>query len=104
MAQDDYAREKLNKLIHRVDVLEKESGIVHKPKERLNIGEAIQELKAGKRVGRWQRDDIYLSLFNGSYPIGDYIEVKTIHGTFVPWMPNHLELLAEDWRVIEDVE
>lgn len=83
----------------------------------MNFGEAIEALKAGKRVARagWNGKNMFLFLVPGSrfkvsrppllgiYPEGteiDYhphIDMKTAQGYVVPWLASQADILAEDW-------
>lgn len=62
----------------------------------LTFGEAIEALKNGKRISRWNTDNIFV-WFNDD----NELRVKTFNSDNCPWLPNHTEILCEDWRVIE---
>lgn len=86
----------------------------------MNIGEAIQAMKAGKRVTRpgWNGKGMYLA-YQPGYPDGvpinantakaigmpegtiqkflPYVIIRTVGGEFVPWLCSQTDLLAEDW-------
>jgi len=87
----------------------------------LTFGQAIESLKAGKRIRRlgWNGKGMYLILVPGSkgltveegrpfakagVPIGtvfDYlphIDMFTAQGDFVPWLASQTDMLAEDWE------
>lgn len=84
----------------------------------LNIGEAVDALRAGHSVTRWE--DARLVLVPGSNitvstdrPLGRavpelvgqdlsyqcHIDKVTNAGTMAPWVVSHRDLLAEDWRL-----
>jgi hypothetical protein len=77
---------------------------------------ALYALKGGKKVARsgWNGSGMFLWLckhtpdaifqidFNHSYPVGDYIVIKTAQGTVESgWRPTSADMLAEDWVVVE---
>lgn len=64
---------------------------------KLTFGEALEALRDGKKVGRWQRDNIFIYLnYDGE------LRVHTINGIDWPWTPNQEELFSCNWRIIED--
>lgn len=85
----------------------------------MNFGEAIQTLKAGKKVARcgWNGKGMFLYYVPAnSYPavtkiaketFGDmvayaaYIAMKTAQGYVVPWLASQTDILAEDWEIVE---
>ncbi len=87
----------------------------------MDIGTAIAAVKAGKQVTRtgWKNEGMFIFLVPGStfkvnrppllgiYPEGTeisyrkHIDIRTASGTIGPWQPNHADLLATDWKVIE---
>lgn len=86
----------------------------------LNFGQALEHLKAGGKVARvgWNGKGMWLALQRG-YPDGvainkntaeatglpegtvcrflPYIIMRTVDGSFVPWLASQTDLLAEDW-------
>lgn len=86
----------------------------------LNFGEALQQLKLGRKVARqgWNGKGMFLFLVPGStflvnrppllgiYPEGtsiDYlahIDMKTATGPIVPWLASQTDVLAEDWDLV----
>ena len=89
---------------------------------RMNFGEALDQLKAGRRVVRegWNGKGMFLFLVPGStfqvsrppllgiYPEGatiqyqPHIDMKTAQGTVVPWLASQSDVLAEDWACLYD--
>jgi hypothetical protein len=87
----------------------------------LNFGQAVEALKAGKRVARegWNGKNMFLFLVPGStfkvnrapllgiYPEGTvidyhaYIAMKTATGEIVPWLASQTDVLDEDWVVVD---
>lgn len=77
----------------------------------MNFGEAIHELKAGRRVARkgWNSKGIFIELQTPDEPseiTGAYIfidttglqtENKSAPKSCVPWYPRQMDMLAEDW-------
>ncbi len=86
----------------------------------LNFGQALEHLKAGGKVARvgWNGKGMWLTLQKG-YPDGvpinkntaeatglpegtvcrflPYIIMRTVDGSFVPWLASQTDVLAEDW-------
>lgn len=87
----------------------------------MDFGQALIELKSGKKVQRtgWNGKGMFLFLVPGSkfkvnrapllgiYPEGteiDYcphIDMKTVDGKIVPWLASQTDVLAEDWGVVD---
>ena len=75
----------------------------------MDFGEAIHNLKAGKRVARkgWNGKGMWLELqvpdahSKMSLP---YIYLKTADNNLVPWLASQTDMLAEDWEAIEKTE
>lgn len=89
----------------------------------MNFGDALTELKAGKRVSRagWNGKGMWLSLPERSgatedaeyqvsqdmlltrdgqyYTMGPWIGMKTADNKFVPWLASQTDILAEDWSL-----
>jgi len=89
----------------------------------MDFGEALEHIKDGGRVSRagWNGSGVWLLLIGGSTfpvaadrPIGQadpssvgvevvyrsHIDMKTVDGSFVPWVASQSDLLAEDWYPI----
>lgn len=86
----------------------------------MNFGQAIESLKSGKRVSRegWNGKGMYLA-YQAGYPDGipinkntatatglpegtvckflPYIMMRTVDGSFAPWLASQTDILAEDW-------
>ena len=72
----------------------------------LTFGQALENLKAGKKVARngWNGKGMWLDLQipdPGSKMGHPYIYMKGVDGKLFPWNPNNLDMLAEDWQVVE---
>jgi hypothetical protein len=89
----------------------------------MNFGQAIEALKSGIHVSRsgWNGKGMYLAYQRG-YPDGipinantaaatgikqgtvcrflPYIMMRTVDGSFVPWLASQTDVLADDWDVI----
>jgi len=83
----------------------------------MNFGQAIEELKAGRKCHRegWNGKDMFVFLVPGStftvnrkpllgiYPEGTeikyhaHIDMRTADGQIVPWLASQTDMLAEDW-------
>lgn len=92
--------------------------------EQFDFGKALEALKTGKHVQRagWNGKGMWLALQRG-YPEGvpanansaealhvpegtkirilPYIVMKTVDGSFVPWLASQTDVLAEDWSALE---
>lgn len=89
----------------------------------MNFGQALEALKANKKVSRsgWNGKGMWLCLIPGStfevtegrplashIPVGtkiDYcphIDMKTADGKLVPWLASQTDVLGEDWGILED--
>jgi hypothetical protein len=72
----------------------------------MNFGQAIEALKAGKKVSRsgWNGKGMWLALQTPdahskmSLP---YIYMSTVDGKLVPWLASQTDVLAEDWGIVE---
>lgn len=76
-----------------------------------NIGFAVQALKSGKRVTRpgWNGKGMYLvympqTVNTGILPesgavVLAHVVMKTVDGTYVPWLCSQTDLLATDWSI-----
>lgn len=80
----------------------------------MTFGEALEALKAGKKVARtgWNGKGMYLYLADGklltqeigdgSYPFTDSIVMKTADNRYcIGWLASQTDMLAEDWRIVE---
>lgn len=93
----------------------------YRPVTGMNFGQALEALKAGKKVCRagWNGKGMFLFLVPGSkfhvnrkpllgiYPEGTeieyhaHIDMKTAQGYVVPWLASQADMLSEDWEVTE---
>jgi hypothetical protein len=76
--------------------------------ENMNFGEALAQLKLGRRVQRagwngwllripiWYAPQSSIEEFT---PL-PWIGIETADGGFVPWLASQTDLLAEDWSVV----
>ena len=87
----------------------------------MNFSQALDELKAGKRLARsgWNGRGMFIFLVNGSNFIVNrepllsimgegaevtyrpHIDMKDAEGKVVPWLASQADLLADDWEVVE---
>ncbi len=73
--------------------------------ENKNFGQAIEALKQGKMVSRsgWNGKGMYLKLQlvdANSKMQHNYIYMSDVNGKFFPWNPNNLDMLADDWCIL----
>lgn len=71
----------------------------------MNFGEALHELKAGKRTTRsgWNAAGQWLELQtpdDHSKMRRSYVYISPVGGDLVPWTPSQSDMLAEDWEVL----
>lgn len=87
----------------------------------MDFGDAICALKRGQRVSRngWNGKGMFLFLVSGSvfkvnrppllgiYPEGteikyhSHIDIKTADGQIVPWLASQVDMLSEDWVIVQ---
>lgn len=87
----------------------------------MTFGEALQELKQGNKVQRtgWNGKGVFLFLVPGStfivnrppllgiYPEGteinyhSHVDMKTADNKVVPWLCSQIDMLAEDWVIVD---
>lgn len=78
----------------------------------MNFGQAIEALKAGKKVQRdgWNGKGLTLELqmpdahskMTLPYIFMRYpSDAKTTPGAAVPWLASQTDVLAEDWRIVD---
>lgn len=81
--------------------------------EEFDIGRAVEELRAGKKVRRagWNGKGMYVFIVNGSewtftngkndnFPLLPFIAMKTADDQVVPWLASQTDILARDWQVL----
>lgn len=73
----------------------------------MNIGEAVKEMRNGKRVCRsgWNGRNMWLKLQvpDAHSKMGlPYVYMFTAQGDLVPWLCSQSDLLADDWMVMQD--
>lgn len=87
----------------------------YKPNGSFSFGDAVELLKAGKRVARsgWNGKGMWLTLVKANaYDVGirsmggatkllPYIAMKTVQDELVPWLASQTDMLAEDWMIIQ---
>lgn len=91
----------------------------------MNFGQAIEALKAGKRVARagWNGKGMWLRLVDDDHEYAEqrnsvnesevardfddrkiqmlpWIGMKTADDKFVPWLASQTDILAEDWEIV----
>jgi len=71
----------------------------------MDIGEAVYQLKLGKKVMRngWNGKGMWLEYQKpdeNSKMTLPYVFMTTVQGDRVPWLASQTDLLAEDWDVV----
>jgi hypothetical protein len=79
----------------------------------MNFEKALEEIKNGKRVSRkgWNENEWIMKVNSSSLPwrgIGKidtlpWIGMRTIDARYIPWTATHIDLLANDWYMFEDL-
>lgn len=74
--------------------------------KNLTFGDAIVALKEGKKVCRngWNGKGMWINLqvVDMNSKMGhNYIYMSGVDGKLFPWNPNNLDMLAEDWQILE---
>ncbi len=75
--------------------------------ERMDIGKAVEEMRAGRKVARvgWNGKDMWLALQvpdEHSKMTLPYVYIQTAgKGCLVPWLCSQSDLLANDWFTVE---
>ena len=69
----------------------------------LTFGDAVTALKQGKKVARggWNGKGMYIRYVATTDKLNQHLELKNVAGTFDTWVPSVLDVLAEDWVVLE---
>ena len=86
----------------------------------MDFGQAIKELKVGKKVARkgWNGKGMYLVYFSPvahgmeilkvydceegtAKPLLPFLLMKTADDMYVPWLASQTDMLAEDWEVVQ---
>lgn len=73
--------------------------------ESMTFGQAIEAMKAGKRVQRagWNGKGMWLALQvpdEHSKMRRPYIYMSDAQGLLVPWLASQTDMLAEDWSIV----
>jgi hypothetical protein len=71
----------------------------------MDFGSALKVLKAGGTVARVQEwcgglHDVTVQLVPAQPGHRAYLAIRTGTGELAPWLPQHFDLLAEDWAVV----
>lgn len=85
---------------------------------KFGIGQAIEQLKKGKRVARegWNGKGMWIMLIDSDMWITSvgpsqvagptphrlpWLAMKTADNGLVPWLASQTDILAEDWQVVD---
>jgi len=70
----------------------------------LTFGLAIEAIKKGEKVARsgWNSKNMWIGYVHAVPLHKDeaYIRMKTVNGTFIPWLASQADILTNDWRII----
>jgi len=77
----------------------------------MDFGQAVLTLKKGYKITRsdWGNNQFLLLINPDNYsvkvrididegPLLPFIGMKTVDNQFIPWLPNQIDLLADDWK------
>lgn len=64
----------------------------------MTFEQALKALGAGRNVSRADWNGEWIQVVLGELDGHPYIRMY-IDGKFVPWLPSHLDLFAEDWQI-----
>lgn len=67
----------------------------------MNFGEAIEAMKAGKRVGRkgWENKWLAINNLKYGYPLFIYLGKDNSFDEYPAWYPSQEDMLTEDWEI-----
>jgi len=73
---------------------------------KMSFGNAIDEMKNGHKLARkgWNGKGMYLEMQapdEHSKMGHPYIYMKGVDGKLFPWNPNNLDMLADDWGIVD---
>ena len=80
----------------------------------MNFGEALEAVKSGNLISRegWNGKGMWLAYQKAAEATGvpegtickflPYLMMKTVDGSFVPWLASQTDVLAEDWGIVEE--
>jgi Protein of unknown function (DUF2829) len=69
-----------------------------------DFSSALLALKEGKKVARggWNGKNMYIALCYGTDQVDvPFLYIKAVDGKRVPWVASQLDLMAEDWVVVD---
>ena len=102
-------------------IVDAEFQCVDEPYRNLDFGTAINLIQRNKKVARegWNGKGMfiyyvpageyepktkvaanYCTAENGLVPYRDYIAMKTVDGTVVPWLASQTDILGRDWYIV----
>jgi len=76
----------------------------------MTFGQALEQLKVGRRVARagWngrkllgEGDAMYLYIYLSADGCSNFIVIQPVEGAIVPWTASQTDLLCEDWMVVQ---
>ena len=65
------------------------------------IGWAVKQMRDGHHVARsgWNGKNMWLKLVPAAEPYQEFVAMKTVQNTLVPWLCSQTDLLAVDWEI-----
>lgn len=71
----------------------------------MDFGDAIKALRSGNCARRrdWKPSRWLQCVFEQQWARG-YIELKECSDKWIPWVPNHADMLADDWEIFAPSE
>jgi len=70
----------------------------------MNFSEALEAVKTGSKIQRegWNGKGMYVKHLGAddSTNMLPYLVMRTVQGTFVPWLASQTDILADDWTIL----
>jgi len=70
----------------------------------VDFSSALLALKEGKKVARegWNGKNMWIALCYGTDQVDvPFLYIKAVDGKRVPWLASQLDLMAEDWVIVD---
>jgi hypothetical protein len=77
-----------------------------KSRPQMDFSQALVEVRLGRRMARtgWNGKGMYIEWVNGHTQAGvtfePFLLLRTVHGTYIPWLASQDDLLAMDWEPV----
>ncbi len=70
----------------------------------MNFGQALEQLRTGKRLARsgWNGNGMSVYFALGSETMRPYLSLRLADATCVPWTVSQTDVFADDWEVVTE--